>query len=176
MPRRSRRPDICEAAVALAAKGGSHTLTHQGIDAYLGIARGSTSYYFRTRAELIAAVADHIAAQSREIFTALLAKVPDGQADSHSEVIEQYMRVLLGERRAACRARMALLLDADCGDAQRRALADCLFSREAAIALFDDGRDDPAAAATALIDSLEGALVRHTIFAVDGAGGPIPAR
>ena len=176
MPRRSRRPEICDAAIALAAKGGSHAITHQGIDAYLGIARGSTSYYFRTRAELIAAVADHIAAQSRAIFNELLAQVPEGQADLHSDVIEQYMRVLVGERRAACRARMALLLDADCGDAQRRALADCLFSREAAMALFDDGRDDPAAAVTALIDSLEGALVRHTIFALGGDGGTIPAR
>lgn len=164
MARKSRRGDICEAAVELAARGGSHAVTHQGIDAHLGISKGSTSYYFRTRSELISAVADHVAEQSRTIFEELLAEVPAAGRDGSSDVIKRYMDLLVGERREACRARMALLLDADCGSAERRALADCLFSRESATALFDDGRDDPAAAATALIDSLEGELVRMTIF------------
>ena len=48
--RRSRRDLICEAALDLAAEGGNHALTHQAIDARLGLARGSTSYYYRTRA------------------------------------------------------------------------------------------------------------------------------
>lgn len=177
MARNSRRLDICEAAIVLASRGGSHAVTHQGIDARLGIAKGSTSYYFRTRADLITAVADHVAAQSRTIFEDLLDRRSGDEGDGNSGVIEQYMDLLVGERREAYRARMALLLDADCGSAQRTALAECLFSFDSARDMYDDGRDDPAAAATALIDSLEGRLARLALFAApDHPGEEMPIR
>lgn len=174
-PRTSRRGDICRAAVTLAARGGSHAVTHQGIDAELGISRGSTSYYYRSRAALITAVADHLAADSRAEFESLLAQHPGGDPTSNSgdnspggdpaELIEAYVANLTSARRDQVRARLALLLDADCAPEQQQTLTDCLFSRSTAVDLFRS-RDHPRpdAAATELLDRLEGRILRSTLF------------
>lgn len=167
-PRTSRRADICRAAVALAARGGSHALTHQGIDAALGIARGSTSYYYRTRSALIGAVAEHVATESAAAFADLLAdaRPADGPvAADPGEVIERYLEELVTTRRDEVRARIALLLDADCTAEHRRALAGCLFSRDAAVELFRaQGHPRPERAAAAMLDGLEGRVLRSTVF------------
>lgn len=180
MTRKSRRGDICRAAIALAAAGGNHAVTHQGIDVYLEIPRGSTSYYYRSRAELIAAVAQHLAEESRAEFSRTLvnaAEVVEGRESRSSAVIGEYTERLATERREECRARIALLLDPDCGDEQREALATCLFSREAAVELCAArGESDPDRAATALLDGLEGRIARLPLFASGKQAAPGPGR
>lgn len=161
-PRTSRRAEICRAAVTLAARGGSHAVTHQGIDAELGISKGSTSYYYRTRAALITAVADHLAAGSRTAFEDLLAQRSGGEP---ADLVEAYLEEITTTRRDHVRARLALLLDADCAPGQQRALSHCLFSRDAAAELFRSrAHPNPDAAATDLLDSLEGRLLREVLL------------
>lgn len=161
-PRTSRRAAICRAAVTLAARGGSHAVTHQGIDAELGISKGSTSYYYRTRATLITAAADHLAAGSRAVFVALLAQ---HSGDDPTAIIETYIADVTSTRRDHVRARLALLLDADCAPEQQKALAECMFSRSAAVELFRSrSHPDPEAAATELIDGLEGRILREVLL------------
>lgn len=55
MPRPpSDRPvRIADAALELIATSGLHAVTHRAIDAHLGYPQGTTSYYARTRAELL---------------------------------------------------------------------------------------------------------------------------
>lgn len=161
-PRTSRRAEICRAAVTLAARGGSHAVTHQGIDAELGISKGSTSYYYRTRKALITAVADHLAADSRAVFVDLLRQYSGGDPTA---IIESYIADVTSTRRDHVRARLALLLDADCAPEQQQALAECLFSREAAVELFRSREHpDPDVAATELIDGLEGRVLREVLL------------
>lgn len=159
----TRREQICDAAVALAARGGSHALTHQAVDAELGIAKGSTSYYYRTRAALITAVADHLTMQSRAVFHDFLARHAD---DDLETVMSGYLEHLSSARNDQVRARLALALDAHCGIEQRTALARCLFSEDAAIELMRSrGHSDPTVGAAELLDRLEGHVLRTLVFA-----------
>lgn len=164
MPERpSRRDQICQAAIALAARGGSHALTHQAIDAELGIAKGSTSYYYRTRAVLIAGVSEFLAAQSRAVFHDLLARHAGASPDI---VIDTYLEHLAATRRDHVRARLALALDADCGPEQRAGLAKCLFSLdEAEKILRSQAHAQPEVGASDLLDRLEGHILRNLILA-----------
>jgi DNA-binding transcriptional regulator YbjK len=57
-----RRLRIADAALALLAREGARGLTHRAVDAELGLPNGSTSYYFRTRAALLRAAAQHLIA------------------------------------------------------------------------------------------------------------------
>lgn len=50
---RDRKTVIADAAIALLASGGSKGLTHRAVDAQAGLPAGSTSFYCRTRQELL---------------------------------------------------------------------------------------------------------------------------
>lgn len=162
MPRRSsRRTEICDAALTLAAEGGNHALTHQKIDKELGIAQGSTSYYFRTREELVRATITHLTELTRDAFAA-------AQADSRPTTVTtanattflaKYVDTLLGPRRRDVLARYALCPDAVDNDELRAALAVCLFGLEPATDLMKMlGAAYPGRAAHDLLSLLEGLL------------------
>ncbi|MCQ4120016.1 TetR/AcrR family transcriptional regulator [Rhodococcus tibetensis] len=164
--RRSRRDLICEAALDLAAEGGNHALTHQGIDARLGLARGSTSYYYRTRHALVSAAITHLARRSRELFDKAVSSVPPQTTDEAGRLIADQLETLLVDRRRDVRARYALVVDATNDDALRTGLASCLFSRSEATALMGAlGASDPQLAARDLISLLEGLVFDLTFGA-----------
>jgi DNA-binding transcriptional regulator YbjK len=56
----SRRRELCDAAIELLASDGSKGLSHLKLDRRLGVPDGTTSFYFRTRAALIHAVAERV--------------------------------------------------------------------------------------------------------------------
>lgn len=60
-----RRAQIAEAGIRLLATRGVRALTHRAIDEDLGLAPGSTSYYARTRHDLITLIVEHL---SRRAF------------------------------------------------------------------------------------------------------------
>lgn len=70
-----RRVQIAEAGVRILASQGARALTHLNIDRELGLAKGSTSYYARTRHDLIALIVEHLAAQVLDDLAA--PEVPD---------------------------------------------------------------------------------------------------
>ncbi|NKY84142.1 TetR/AcrR family transcriptional regulator [Nocardia veterana] len=156
-----RRRAIREAALDLAATGGNRAVTHHAIDDLLGIARGSTSYYYRTRQELLEAAIEHLAATSREAFRSALA-MPDDCADPFAgaaDLIAGQVDLLLGERRRDALARYALAADTAGNEELRESLAVCLFSPAAAETLLASlGAPDPGRAAGDLISLLEGLL------------------
>lgn len=51
--RPDRRSEIAEAGIRVIAKLGVRALTHRAIDAELALPTGSTSYYARTRHDLV---------------------------------------------------------------------------------------------------------------------------
>lgn len=156
--RTSRREVICEVALDLAAEGGNHAVTHRAVDQRLGLAKGSTSYYFRTRDALVTAAVRRLAERSRSAF---LKEHTDAEptVDSAAELIAGQLELLLAERRRDVVARYALAVDAVADDALRRALASCLFSvKEAAALMGVLGASDPESAAYDLISLLEGLL------------------
>jgi len=155
--RRSRRELICEAALDLAAEGGNHALTHQGIDARLGLARGSTSYYYRTRHALVSAAIAHLARRSREHFESAASTVRPPTVEAAGNLIADQLETLVTDRRRDVLARYALVVDAAADDELRAGLASCLFSLPAATALMGAlGASEPPGAARDLISLLEG--------------------
>lgn len=159
MPHRpSRRELICDAALDLAATGGNHAVTHTAIDARLDIAKGSTSYYFRTRSALVDAAIAHLTDRSRTQFDELLtAAVVPVTVDSAVDLITEYLNVLLTARRRDLLARYAFAADAAVSPTMRAGLARCLFSPEAAVGLMSAlGADDVTSRAHDLLSLLEG--------------------
>jgi AcrR family transcriptional regulator len=55
-----RRTSIAGSAIRVLANQGTRGLTHRAVDDDAGLARGSTSYYFRTRGALLAAAASRL--------------------------------------------------------------------------------------------------------------------
>ncbi|MCW5951209.1 MAG: TetR family transcriptional regulator [Propionibacteriaceae bacterium] len=64
-----RRTQIAEAGVRILASQGVRALTHRAIDSELGLPAGSTSYYARSRRDLIGLIVDLLAGRTeREII------------------------------------------------------------------------------------------------------------
>lgn len=59
--RSDRRTAIANAAIAVLAREGARGLTHRAVDDQAELARGSTSFYFRTRGSLLEAAASRLA-------------------------------------------------------------------------------------------------------------------
>ena len=64
-----RRQRIANAGIALIARGGTHRLTHRAVDAEVGLPSGSTSYYARSRRDLIRLVMEQLSAESQADLT-----------------------------------------------------------------------------------------------------------
>ncbi|WP_330182766.1 TetR family transcriptional regulator [Nocardia sp. NBC_01503] len=159
-----RRAAICGAALDLAAAGGNRAITHHAIDDRLGIARGSTSYYYRTRQDLLRAALIHLASTSRTAFRIALesgdreAAAPPS-VDATADLMAGQVDLLLGARRRDALARYALAADTAGDETLRTELASCLFSLPAATMLMESlGSADPERAARDLISLLEGLL------------------
>lgn len=159
--RPSRRTAISDAALELAARGGNHAVTHTGIDMHLGLAKGSTSYYFRTRHALVSAAIARLTERSRADFAALF---DDTTGDPNpSDLIARYLERLLTVRRSDVLARYALATDAQIEPGTAEALAGCMFSVPAATGLMRDlGASHPDTAARDLVTLLEGVLFDRT--------------
>ena len=71
MPRPpSDRPErIADASLEIIATSGLHALTHRSIDAKLGFPAGTTSYYARTRAELISRAVTRLIQRFSDVTT-----------------------------------------------------------------------------------------------------------
>ncbi|WP_241726737.1 hypothetical protein [Dietzia sp. SLG310A2-38A2] len=81
-------------------------------------------------------------------------------------MIDAYLADLAATRRDHVRARLALILDADCGVEQRTGLAECLFSLEEAVTLLrSQAHPQPEVGASDLLDRLEGHILRNLILA-----------
>lgn len=151
-----RRVAICEAVLDLAAEGGNRAVSHGAVDRRLELPKGSTSYYFRTRSELLKAAIGHLAARSR----AYLDAEPDGTVDldAAAGLMAGQLDLLLGPRRRDALARYALAPDA-AAEGLSEPLATCLFSTPLATELLRVlGIVEPEQAAADLISLLEGLL------------------
>ncbi len=98
-----RRDVILDAAVQLIAAQGLAGLTHRAVDGAAGLAEGSTSYYFRRRADLVEAAAARVADR--------LADVDEAQRVAFAELMA------LGRRDDALRGLARGLVA--CADEQR---------------------------------------------------------
>ncbi|NYE38125.1 DNA-binding transcriptional regulator YbjK [Nocardioides cavernae] len=105
----TRRPDIADAAIRVIARDGLRGLTHRAVDRELAIAIGSTSYYARTRRDLVELVVRRLSERTAGEVTRSSAPLPRtsaGLAKALAAVTEQVVA-----READSRARLALAVD-----------------------------------------------------------------
>ncbi|MCA0155922.1 TetR family transcriptional regulator [Tsukamurella sp. M9C] len=151
-----RRTAIGEAALDLAAEGGNRAVTHGAVDKRLGLPKGSTSYYCRTRSDLLRTAIEHLRQRSRAAFDADVPRTVD--RDTAADVTARQLHHLLTDRRRDSLARYALAPDAQ-AEGLEADLATCLFSVPLATGLFAAlGTVDPDRAAADLVSLLEGLL------------------
>lgn len=62
--RTDRRTEIADAGIRIIATRGVRALTHRAIDTELALAAGSTSYYARTRRDLVTLIVQRLAART----------------------------------------------------------------------------------------------------------------
>jgi DNA-binding transcriptional regulator YbjK len=109
-----RRRDLCDAAIELLAQDGARGLTHLRVDRRAGVADGSTSFYFHTRADLLRAVTNRVVSQDVADFEAAMAaaKAADGDREETllSQLAEQAMRTAVEPERSRARARFELMM------------------------------------------------------------------
>lgn len=105
----TRRPDIADAAIEVIARDGLRGLTHRAVDRELGIAIGSTSYYARTRRDLLDLVVRRLSERTyADVARADPAplRTPRELARALTAITDQVV-----SRTADSRARLALAVD-----------------------------------------------------------------
>jgi AcrR family transcriptional regulator len=58
--RPDRRAQLLDATIAVIGRGGLSAVTHRAVEAEAGLPHGSTTYYFRSRQQLIDAAVEHL--------------------------------------------------------------------------------------------------------------------
>lgn len=105
-----RRAQIAEAGIQILASRGVRALTHLSVDRNLGLAEGSTSYYARTRRDLIALIVDNLA---RRTTDELIAQTDTPECSTPAEFAQLVVAGLDATtiRADEHRARLVLLLE-----------------------------------------------------------------
>ena len=161
-----RREQIADAGIRILASRGVRAFTHLAIDRELGLPDGSTSYYTRTRRDLITLVVERLAARTTDDLAKRAAAeelTPQAVASMVVAGLDDTMR-----RADDHRARLVLLLE--CRDdpelqaalATRPAVRDSFIARAAAM-LQRLGIDQPEQHAQDLAALVDGMLIQRII-------------
>jgi AcrR family transcriptional regulator len=155
----STRDRIGAAAIELLGTEGVRALTHRRVDERAGLAEGSTSNHFRTRAALLAGAADAIVAAELPRVLALGAATPDALV----EVLAGLIEAVTGPARTITTARHVLFLEAAHDPALRAQLSSSRAHYVAATVAAVErlGAPEPEAAAAALMALCEGIILHR---------------
>lgn len=118
----TRRELIADAGVRLIARSGAHGLTHLLVDAEAQLPRGSTSYYARTRRDLIALVVQRLSEGSQTDIDQL--SVPDVLTREEAARVTTGILDRMAHREDAQAARFTLLFELRHDDELRAELSD----------------------------------------------------
>ena len=112
-----RRRELCDAAIRLLADDGIRGVSHLKVDRKASVPAGTTSFYFRTRAALLHAVAERVAELDlKDLAAATAAPAASATGDSGvsqtSGLANLVARSATGVRRMRAKARNELALEA----------------------------------------------------------------
>lgn len=159
-----RRILIADTAIAVVAEVGIRGLTHRAVDASASLATGSTSYYARSKAQLVELTVERLASLLRGYteHAELAAKTPADAAEL-TTVLTDWLGGLYADYQGELRARSSLILELE-----NRNSGDSALLREALVA--PDDLSGPLASAGLdssellgpLLTALEGLLWEHS--------------
>lgn len=157
-----RRDVIADAGIRLVARDGVHALTHRRVDAEAGLPAGSTSYYARTRGDLVALVAARLSDGSAGDLDSLV--VPDALTPVEAGWILAGLARDMAGRGDAQAARFLLMLEVRADPELRDLLTPAAAVRNqvthlaarllAALGVAEEGRDVLASQFAVLVDAL----------------------
>jgi DNA-binding transcriptional regulator YbjK len=157
-----RRAVIADAAIRLLGAEGARGLTHRSVDREAGLPDGSTSYYCRRRADLLAlALVRHIELERRELARYAKAFKHRMPLNTLARTIAGQMARWVSENELLLTVRFELFLAAS-RDAELRAIVNrnrSAFEDTIQTALATAGAAAPRVAARALIGLMEGILL-----------------
>lgn len=161
-----RREQIADAGIGILASKGARALTHLNIDRDLGFPDGSTSYYARTRRDLISLVVDRLATHSSGDLPTSHVESPLSPQSTASWLVSALDATI--ERADRHHARLVLLLECHNDPELHRALAIRPQVRDsftcAATAILRQLRtDQPETHAPDLVGLLDALLMQRTI-------------
>ena len=163
-----RRQRIANAGIALIARGGTHRLTHRAVDAEAGLPNGSTSYYARSRRDLIRLVMEQLSAESQADLTDI--EVPEKlTVRQATELVGRLTKrlILNGDAQAA---RFALMFEVRDDDELRRELTvdapvRSSFDEKAVKLLRALGATDPEGTASEFVALVDAVLMYRAVEA-----------
>ncbi|SHW34546.1 TetR family transcriptional regulator [Mycobacteroides abscessus subsp. abscessus] len=106
-----RRTVVAEGAITALATKGARGLTHRAVDQLAGLPEGSTSYYFRTRAALLQACAEHLVARTLRVLGPALEEQARVSLQELAELAAQAVCAWTAEGGSLVLARHELLLE-----------------------------------------------------------------
>ncbi len=83
----SRRRAILDAALRVVAAGGVDTVTHRRVAAEAGVPLGSTTYYFRSRDEMLLEAFRHYIADTRAMIVSVSEEFPQSGLESFLDLL-----------------------------------------------------------------------------------------
>jgi DNA-binding transcriptional regulator YbjK len=107
----TRRRELCDVAIELLAEDGVKGLSHLKVDRRFGVSDGTTSFYFRTRAALVNAVAERVA--DLDLLELAAATRPAAARRDPSGLARLVAASATGEPLARTKARYELALQAN---------------------------------------------------------------
>lgn len=128
----SRRVRIADAGIKLIASSGVRALTHRAVDARAQLPAGSTSYYARTRRELLRLIVDRLAQLAGQDLEGIV--IPATVAPDEAARVIEGLLVRLLARADAQIARSALLFELRDDAELRGQLGDAAPERERMLA------------------------------------------
>ena len=163
-----RRQRIANAGIALIARGGTHRLTHRAVDAEAGLPNGSTSYYARSRRDLIRLVMEQLSAESQADLTDI--EVPEKlTVRQATDLVGRLAKrlILNGDAQAA---RFALMFEVRDDDELRRELTvdapvRSSFNEKAVKLLRALGATDPEGTAPEFVALVDAVLMYRAVEA-----------
>lgn len=163
---------IADSAIEVVARDGIRALTHRAVDSEAGLPSGSTSYYCRTRAQLVSLTADRVTSLLRGfVEVSGIQELASTNADDVLATLSRMIEGLLTDYRGELAARAALIIELT-GKASTRDLVSALLDpSDLATALDSTGMRNPTVAAMDLLAVYEGLLWERTVGRL--AGEPV---
>ncbi|MGF0225620.1 TetR/AcrR family transcriptional regulator [Dietzia natronolimnaea] len=165
-----RRMLIADSAIEVVARDGVRALTHRAVDSEAGLPSGSTSYYCRTRAQLLSLTVDRLTSLLRGfVEVSGIQELASSDADDVLAMLTRMIEGLLADYRGELAARSALIMELTGKDDTTDLVAALLDPSDLAGALDAAGLRDPAAAALDLLSVYEGLLWERTVGRLAGS-------
>ena len=161
---------IADSAIEVVARHGIRALTHRAVDSEAGLPSGSTSYYCRTRSQLLSLTVARLTSLLRGfVEVSGIQELTSSSSDDILTTLARMVEGLLADYRGELAARSALILELTGTQDTTDLVASLLDPSDLVGALDSAGLRDPVAAAHDLLTVYEGLLWERTVGRLAGA-------